>query len=118
MSKELLSKIVKLATKEGATEIKSTSSNHPTPTAVGYNGSRKSYKPDMVAIFPKKMDYFAIESKMSKKHLPELISKWILFSLEARKKRGDLYIVLEKKDEEKFRKVIEAKHISAQIMAF
>ena len=117
MEKTLLSKLVNKAKKTGATEIKANHRKYERPRSLMYRGHRKKFTPDVVAIHDNKKDLYSIEDKFSKKVIPEIISKWILFSLEARKNSGDLYIAVPEAKEELCQELIDSKQISAQLIA-
>lgn len=117
MEKTLLSNLVDRAKKKGATTIKANYTTYERPRSLMYRGHRKKYTPDVVAIQGNKRDLYSIEDKFSKKIIPELVSKWILFSLEARKNRGDFYIAVPESKEELCQELITSKQISAQLIA-
>ena len=117
MEKTLLSNLVNTAKKRGATKIKANHRKYERPRSLMYRGHRKKFTPDVVAIQDGKKDFYSIEDKFNKKIIPEIISKWILFSLEARKNRGDLYIAVPESKEEMCQELIDSKQISAQLIA-
>lgn len=114
---KLIDKIVSTAKEKGAERIAAKTKNTEKPIGLGYKGSRVNFVPDVVAYYPNKRDLFSIEEKMVKSKLPEMISKWILFSLEARKRKGKFYLMVPEKNEASFAQIISEKQISAELRA-
>jgi len=118
MPKNIMDNLKKLAKKNGAIKIEAVGDKNNTPAPYQYNGTRKNFIPDMAVTFEDRVDLFSIENSTAKKHMPEMILKWILFSLEARKKGGDFYIAVVKGKEDVFKEIIESKMISAEVITF
>jgi hypothetical protein len=118
MPKNIMDNLKKLAKKNGALKVQVAGDKNNTPDAYQYNGTRKNFIPDMAVTFEDRVDLFSIENSVAKKHLPEMILKWILFSLEARKKGGDFYIAVVKDKEAVFNEIIASKMISAEVITF
>jgi hypothetical protein len=116
MKKEKINNLINQLKKNNPLLIQSVVDLENTPRVLAFRGNRSSFTPDIIAIYDHKRDFFAIENKIKKKELPQLISKWILFGLEARKNKGKFYIVTEKKHSEKFQKIIDDKQLSAQLI--
>lgn len=116
MNKEILEKIKKEVKSKEVIEWRSKDSKTKQPKSFGLNGSRKTFTPDLVAVYENKQDLFAVENKIVKAELPNLISKWILFGLEARKARGNFYVVVAKKYADQCKALIESKQLSAEVI--
>ena len=112
---KIIDQIISTAKEKGAQRIAANAKNNEKPDGLGYKGSRVNFVPDVVAYYPNKRDLFSIEEKMTASKLPEMISKWILFSLEARKRKGKFYLMVPEKNEEKFAQIISDKQISAEL---
>jgi hypothetical protein len=112
---KIIDQIINTAKEKGAEKVAANVKNNAKPDGLGYKGSRVNFVPDVVAYYPNKRDLFSIEEKMTTSKLPEMISKWILFSLEARKRKGKFYLMVPEKNEEKFAQIINEKQISAEL---
>lgn len=112
---KIIESIITKAKDKGADRITAKTSKADKPDGLSYKGSRVSFTPDVVAHYPNKRDLFSIEGKLVKSKLPEMISKWILFSLEARKRRGKFYLMVPEKSEDKFAEIINEKQISVEL---
>jgi Holliday junction resolvase len=117
MKKEATKKLIKSLSDKGAKLIKVKASGNQSPRAYAYRGSRKQFTPDLVAEYDNHQDFYAIEEKFLKKDLPERISKWILFGISARNKGGRFYLVVNKKESEKYKEIINEKSLSAELIA-
>lgn len=116
MKKEFIKKIIQKLNKQDVVDIKVTGEKSKEPRTLEMRGSRKSFKPDVVAEFENKRDIFSVETKLNKSDLPDLITKWILFGLEARKHRGQFYVVVSKDNADKCQQIISSKQLAAQIL--
>lgn len=114
---EVINELIKQFNKNNATTIEVSKKGYSAPKTIGFRNARSSFKPDIVAAYGNKKDYYSIEEKYNKTLLPDMISKWILLSLEARKNKGKLFVVVPEKLKESFSSLIEDKQISAEIVA-
>jgi len=111
----IIDSIISKAKDKGAERIAAKTKNTEKPEGLGYKGSRISFTPDVVAYYPNRRDLFSIEDKLVKSTLPETISRWILFSLEARKRKGKFYLMVPEKIESKFAEIIDEKQINVEL---
>ena len=93
-------------------------SGYPEPEKFSYHGSfgAKKYIPDAILDYEESCDIFSIEPSLSKKVLGESLHKWILFSSSAKRKNGNLYLVVDEDKQEDFEKILKSKMISAQVI--
>ena len=118
MKKDILKNLMSKFKKKGADKFKVGVPGKEQPQALSFNGNRKKFTPDMVAIYENKRDLISVEPKILKAELPNLIAKWILFGLEARRHGGDFYLVVEKKHLKKCKEIIESKRLSAELLTY
>lgn len=105
-----------LKKQEKSVQIKSLTDPDNIPRPLAFRGSRKAYTPELVAIYNSRSDLYSIEKDLPKKHISDLISKWILFGLEARNRRGRFYIVSPKKISPEIQSIINDKQLSAEVI--
>jgi hypothetical protein len=91
------------------------SQTNPT-RAFSYNGSRSSHYPAMEVDHGRQTDVYEFEKSFAKSKLPELISKWILFSIHAKRKSGDFFLVVDDKSKHEFNKIIADKKLDIQLI--
>lgn len=118
MKKDILKNLMSKFKKKGADDFKVNAFGKDEPRALYFNGNRKKFTPDMVAIYGDKKDLISVESKILKSELPNLIAKWILFGLEARRHGGDFYLVVEKKHSDQCKEIIETKRLQVELMTY
>lgn len=116
MKKDTIQKLKEKLKRNGANSIQTSLGKTDKPSSLSFKGGRKSYMPDIVAEFENKTDLFSIEHKISKSGWPDLISKWILFGLEARKNGGHFYVVVSKDNSKQCKEIIAAKRLSAELI--
>lgn len=80
----------------------------------GYNA--KSHQPDALAYYEESTDIYSIEPEANKKAIARNLGKWILFSLEAKKNKGNYFIVTSPNNYNNLHDIISAKQINAEIM--
>ena len=116
MKKEDINELIEdiTATKPIKLHIKGIRDN--APRAVGYYNSKKLFVPDIVSVYADKRNLYAIEKHITKKDLPILTFKWILFSAEARKTAGKFYLVIDKSKELMCKKLIKDKKLEIELM--
>lgn len=86
--------------------------------SIQYSGyKRGAFNPDAVVAYGEKKDFYAVETELSKANMSEKIYKWILFSTEARKASGKLFIVVPLDKESQFNNLIQWKQIDAVLIA-
>ena len=115
---DVLKQIVKQAKVKEAVNIEATIGGFVSPKSIRYRNAKNAYTPDVVVSYETKKDIFFIEDRLNKTLLPDMITKWILFSLEARKRKGKFYLMIPEKQKERFEQVIRDKQISAEIRTF
>lgn len=111
--------------KEKAEKTKSTdlfiqARNHKKPKSfsIGYSGNRQgNYTPDAIVHVDSKKDFYTIEETLTKANAPEQIYKWILFSMEAKKAKGDFYMIVSKAKEAEYKKLIDWKQIDVTLLS-
>lgn len=112
-----LQQIIKATTKEDAQKVESTMSNDKRPGWLSFGGyNSKKYQPDAVVQYKKYSDIFSIENKLSKKITSDHLQKWILFSLEARKMGGMLYLIVDESIGDEVSEVLTQKKIRAEVI--
>lgn len=110
--------IKELADQSNPTEVHMATAGYPEPEKFSYHGTfgAKKYLPDAVLGYEESCDIFSIEPSLSKKVLGESLHKWILFSSSAKKKNGNLYLVVDEEKQDDFEKLLKSKMISARIL--
>lgn len=96
-------------------EIKGKSDTSPRP--IGFYNAKKQFIPDIVARFPKKRNFYAIEKTVTEKDVHSLVFKWILFAAEARKFSGTFFLVIPKEKAELCEQVIQEKQLDFEVIA-
>lgn len=118
MTKDHITTLVKeLRAKKGVEVLVKGSKGHA-PQSLSYNDSRKSFTPDVVAIYAKKKhDFYAFEKNITNATLPELIGKWILFALHARLKSGQFFLVVDgEKNGKRCQAIIDRKQLGVELI--
>lgn len=118
MKTDIVEKLIQRFRKDGAREFRSILKNSKSPQKLAFKGNRKMFMPDLVVIYQNKRDLISVESKIVKSQLPDLIAKWILFGLEARRYGGNFYLVVAEKNSKKCREIIQSKQLSAEILTY
>ncbi len=110
--------IKEIADRSNPREVHMATSGYPEPEKFSYHGSfgAKKYIPDAILDYEESCDIFSIEPSLSKKVLGESLHKWILFSSSAKRKNGNLYLVVDEDKQEDFEKILKSKMISAQVI--
>ena len=112
-----LQQIIKSNNKEEAQKVESTMSNDKRPDWLSFGGyNSKKYQPDAVVTYKNWADIYSIENKLSKKVTSDHLQKWILFSLEARKMRGMLYLIVDESVSKDVTEVLLQKKIRAEVI--
>ena len=117
MKNKTIENIIQTLKKKDVDQIRSISQGTSDPRPLAYKWSRSSYKPEVVSINNGKKDLYAVENKINKKNISDLISKWILFGLEARKNGGNFYLFVPEKQVDYCQEIINEKRLSAKVMA-
>lgn len=117
MMKGDISKIIAdLKKKKGVTVLQK-GSKDKSPQPLSYNDSRSKFVPDYVVQEGRRQDFYAVEDKITASNLPNLISKWILFSIQARMNAGDFYLVVKgEKEGKKCQTIIDNKQLSIKLI--
>jgi hypothetical protein len=110
--------IIKSIDTEGkAVEVKASVKGYSSPQKITFGGhNAKAYQPDALAYYESRMDIYAVENELTKKALAKSLGKWILFSLEAKKSRGNFYIVTDKRNFDGLVDIINSRQITAEIL--
>ena len=110
--------IKEIADQSNAIEIHMATTGYPEPEKFSYHGSfgAKKYLPDAIVDYDESCDIFSIEPSLSKKVLAESLHKWILFRSSAKRKNGNLYLVVEEAKQDEFEKILKSKMISARLL--
>ncbi|MBD3636426.1 MAG: hypothetical protein HUJ25_03715 [Crocinitomicaceae bacterium] len=116
MKSDIIKNLIKKEEKKGVKELRVGGYGKQKPRSLGFNGNRKTFTPDLVALYEDRRDLFSVENKVVKSNIKDLIAKWILFGLEARKHGGRLYVVVPEKDRKKCEEIIEQKQLSAELI--
>ena len=91
--------------------------NKKNPTkALSFNGSRSSHYPYMEVDHDGQTDFYEFEKSFKKSGLPDLIGKWILFSIYAKKNSGEFYLVVEDKSKHQYDKIIREKKLDIELL--
>ena len=114
--KKIIQRIKTSLKSKNVKEIRTAQSDSNKTRELSYKWNKKKFQPDVVAIYDKKKDLFCVEQKISKKNISDLISKWILFSLEARRSGGKFYLVVPAKHNDYCKEIIEDKKLSANLL--
>ncbi len=113
---QMMKRVVSSSSVKKAGDIRSELKGYPKPRKLSYKGNQKGFYPDVVAEFDAKTDVYCVEPKLRKSDLPEVIGKWILFSMEARKRKGEFYLVVPEKSRDEFDEIVTSKMIRAEIL--
>lgn len=110
--------IKEIADQSSPSDIHMATTGYPEPEKFSYHGNfgAKKYLPDAVLDYDESCDIFSIEPSLSKKVLGESLHKWILFSASAKKKNGNLYLVIDEEKKDDFEKILKSKMISARLV--
>lgn len=100
--------------KKNQVSVKGSSTN-PTKS-YSFNSSRSSHYPYMEVENDNRTDLYEFEKTFAKTKLPELIGKWILFSIHAKRKFGDFYLVVDDKSKHQFSKIISDKKLDIELI--
>lgn len=116
MKRDTIQNIKNNLSAKGANLIRTSLGKTDHPRSISYKGGRKSYTPDIVAEYDNKCDLFSVEHKIKKTQWKDLVSKWILFGLEARRRGGRFYVVVNESNAKKCRDIIASKGLSAHLI--
>jgi len=112
--------ILAMAAEGNSIEILMQTRNHKRPKNynIGYSGNKRgSFTPDAVIRYESQADFFSIEEELSKANQADVIYKWILFSMEAKKLKGKLFLVVPKSKEFEYTSLIDWKQIDATVLS-
>ena len=117
--KNITEKLTASIKKKGAKplRIRSVQGDRTTPRSLSFKWNKKSFKPDIVAFYPNKRDLFTIEPKINKKNISELISKWILMTIEAKRHGGKFYLVVPPKHVDYCSELIQDKQLRVELIS-
>ncbi|MBD3636612.1 MAG: hypothetical protein HUJ25_04665 [Crocinitomicaceae bacterium] len=101
--------------KKTAIRIRGKSANPTKELTFRYSGV--AHAPSVEIDHGKQTDYYEFEKAFSKGNLSELIAKWILFSNKARSASGQFYLVVDKKSEHRFQKIISEKDLDIEVIS-
>ena len=89
----------------------------PDAYSIRYSGfKRGSFNPDAIMEYSSKKDFYTIEEDLTKANMSEKLYKWILFSMEAKKTKGRLILLVPKTKEFQFTNLLDWKQIEAVVV--
>lgn len=91
------------------------SKTNPT-RGLNYRYSGVSHAPSISVEHAGATDLYEFEKNYAASKMNDLIAKWILFSIKARSLSGQFYLVVSKKDQSKFAKVIKEKLLNIELL--
>lgn len=112
---EKLKSLIKKVEKNKPEELYAKVQGIPSPEKINYKGSNQSFVPDLVAKYEDSEDIYVIEEKYTKSSLSEMLSRWLLFSTEARKRRGKFYLFVPEKHLSDIQDILERKQIVLEL---
>lgn len=112
---EILKNLVKKVEKKKPEELFAKVQGVPSPEKMGYKGSNASHVPDIVARYEHGEDIYMVEEKYTKNALSEMLSRWLLFSMEARKRKGKFYLFVPEKHLKDIKEVLDRKQIVLEL---
>lgn len=83
---------------------------------LGYRFSDISHVPQLTIEHGNSIDYYEFEKLYSAKNISQLISKWILFSIQAKMMSGKFYLVVKEKDKVKFIHIINERSLDIELI--
>lgn len=95
-------------------KLKGDKTNPPRP--VHFYGSKEQYVPDVEVRYSKKKNFYIFEPEIKDDNISRLLFKWILFSSEAKKTTGNLYLVIKSKDRKYCDEVIADKQLDIELI--
>ena len=116
MTSEDIKKFVEKIRKDKNNTVRTKGSQTNQTKALSFNGSRSSHYPYLEVDHGKQTDFYEFEKSFAKSKLPDLISKWILFSIHAKRNLGDFYLVVDDKSKKQFDKIITEKKLDLEIL--
>ena len=109
-------KILDIAKDTKATEIYADTTGHTKPPKLKTNHFNKSYQADAIIKYGDKSDIYIVETSLNKKELADKIGRWIMFSAEARRLHGDLFIYAADSVVARITELINSKMIRANVV--
>lgn len=100
--------------KKNTVRVKGSSLN-PTKS-YSFNNSRSSHFPYLEVDHNDQTDIYEIEKELRKSNLPDVIGKWILFSIYAKRKSGEFYLVVDEKQKHQYNKIISDKKLDIELI--
>ena|SRR5687768_10242868 len=99
------------------TSIQARDFKKPDAYSIRYSGfKRGSFNPDAILEYSSKKDFYTIEEDLTKANMSEKLYKWILFSMEAKKTKGRLILLVPKTKEFQFTNLLDWKQIEAEVV--
>merc|ERR1712080_628964 len=116
MSNEEINDFINKIKKKTNTTVRVKGSKNNPTKALSFNNSRSSHYPYLEVDHGKQTDLYEIEKSFKKSTLPDQIGKWILFSIHAKRRSGDFYLVVESKSKAQYEKIIKEKKLDIQLI--
>lgn len=89
----------------------------PDAYAIRYSGfKRGSFNPDAILEYANKKDFYSVEEDLTKANMSEKLYKWILFSMEAKKCKGQFFLIVPAGKEFQFTNLLDWKQIEATVV--
>ena len=116
MTKKEIDQFVTELKKDDSNTIRVKDDNNNPTKKLNYRNTNVSFAPSIEVEHGKQTDVYEFEKSYSVSKLNELITKWILFSIRAKKLSGKCYIVVKAKDAVKFNKIIREKSLDIEVI--
>lgn len=113
---EAFKKILTIAKSQKAKEIYADTNGHEKPPKLKTNHFNKSYTADAILRYGDKSDIYLVETSLNKKELADKIGRWIMFSAEARRQKGELFIYAADSVNKRINELIDSKMIRAEVV--
>jgi hypothetical protein len=89
----------------------------PDGFAIRYSGFKRGiFNPDAIMEYAGKKDFYSVEEDLSRTDVSEKLYKWILFSMEAKKAKGKLILIVPAGKEDEFNTMLDWKQIDAAVV--
>lgn len=116
MKDDLVAQFIKELKKEKNVKVRKRGDINSPTIGFSFNHSSKSYFSSLEVVYSNHTDIYEFENKFKKDDLNELITKWIMLSIQAKRLSGVLYLVVYRKFKHEFNKVLLEKKIDAEIV--
>lgn len=116
MTSEDINKFVEKLRKNSKNTVRVKGSTKNPTRSYSFNNSRSNHAPYLEVDHGRQTDLYEFEKSFKKTGLPDLIGKWILFSIHAKRKSGDFYLVVDDKSKDQFSKIISDKKLDIELI--